>query len=62
MANPLEDENILDKKVARGTKGKDYFEYLIKWKDKPVKYSTSLSVIELRKKGHSVEDLMSRRS
>ena len=60
MAKPLEVEKILDKKVARRTRGNDYFEYLIKWKDKPVEDSTWLIVAELQKKGHLVEDLMRR--
>jgi hypothetical protein len=33
-------EAILDMKVARRTRGKDYFRYLIKWKNRPEEDAT----------------------
>ena len=47
MAKPLEAEKNLDKRVARRTRGKDNFEYLVQWKDKPIEDSTWLSLAEL---------------
>ena len=32
-AQPLQPEKILDKRVFRKTRGQEYFQYLIKWKD-----------------------------
>ena len=34
-AQPLQPEKILDKKVFKRTKGQEYLQYLIKWKDQP---------------------------
>jgi hypothetical protein len=60
MAKSLEAEMILDTKVAKKTRGKEYLEYLVKWKDHPVEESTWMNIAELQKIGCSVEDLMSR--
>jgi hypothetical protein len=35
VANP-QMESIIDKRVSRKTKRKEYFEYLVKWKGHPV--------------------------
>ena len=32
MAQPLEADTILDTKVVKSTRNKDYLEYLVKWK------------------------------
>lgn len=37
---PLEIDRILDRRVAKRTKNREYLEYLVKWKGCPVKYST----------------------
>ena len=62
LENPLEAKTILDWKVTKRTRGKEYYEYLIKWKDKPVEYSTWMSVAYLQQSNYSLEDLMSRSS
>ena len=36
----LESEHILDTYVTKITKHKEYLEYLVKWKDRPMEYST----------------------
>jgi hypothetical protein len=54
VAQPLEVENILDTKVARSTRKKDYLEYLVKWKEHPVEDSTWMSVAEMEAKGFTI--------
>eukprot|EP00253_Pinus_taeda_P026330 PITA_26330 len=41
-AQPLEIEVILDTQVARRTRRKEYFQYLIKWKNRPIEDSSWL--------------------
>ena len=36
LATILEDEHILDTRVTKKTMKKEYLEYLVKWKDRPV--------------------------
>ena len=33
-------KQILEQRVGKKTRGKEYFEYLVKWKRKPIEYST----------------------
>ena len=40
-------EQILDQRVGKSTRGKDYYEYLVKWKNRPVEDATWISQIEL---------------
>ena len=60
LAQPLQPEKILDKRVFRRTRGREYFQYLIKWKDKPEEYATWMTEEMLQKIGRSVEELMDR--
>ena len=53
-------EKILDKRVFKRTRGQEYFQYLIKWKDKPEEDSTWMTEGMLQKIGRSVEELMDR--
>ena len=39
-AQPLEAEKVLDTKVVKSTKRKDYLEYLVKWKAHHVEDAT----------------------
>ena len=59
-AQPLQPEKILDKRVFRKTRGQEYFQYLIKWKDKPEEDATWMTEGMLQKIGRSVEELMDR--
>ena len=58
VAQPLEVEAILDTKVVKSTRKKDYLEYLVKWNKKPIEDSTWMSAAELEAKGFMVVDLM----
>ena len=40
LAQPLQPEKILDRRPFRRTRGKEYFQYLIKWRDKPKEDAT----------------------
>jgi hypothetical protein len=40
VAEKLQMECILDKRVGRKTRRKQYFEYLFKWKGHPVEYAS----------------------
>lgn len=63
---PVEDtsqiEEILDAKFAKKTRGKEIYEYLVKWKGHPKEDSTWMRATDIQKNGHLLEDLMSRSS
>ena len=51
-------ERILDRRVNKQTRGKEYFEYLVQWKNHPIEDSTWMTTNMLQKEGVKVEDLM----
>ena len=57
---PLQPEKILDKRVFKRTKGQEYFNYLIKWKDKPKEDATWMTEGMLQKIGRSMDELMNK--
>ena len=59
---PIEAKAILETKIAKKTRGKEYLEYLVKWQGHPEEDSTWMSATNLKKKGYIMEDLMSRSS
>ena len=58
----VEAEAILETKVIKKTRGKEYLEYLVKWQGHPAEDSTWMSAVDLEKKGYEIDDLMSRSS
>ena len=46
--------------MNKKTRGKEYYEYLIKWKNHPIEDSTWMASTMLQKSGVIVEDLMDR--
>jgi hypothetical protein len=53
-------EYILDKRVSKKTRRKQYFEYLVKWKNHPVEDASKESETEIQKHGQTVQELMDR--
>ena len=50
-------EVVLEKRVSKRTRGQTYFQYLVKWKGKPVKDASWLTTTKLQKYGVSPESL-----
>jgi hypothetical protein len=53
-------ECILDKRVGKRTRRKEYFEYLVKWQDHLVEDASWENEVEIHKHGHTMEELMDR--
>jgi hypothetical protein len=53
-------EQILDKRVGKKTRRKEYFEYLVKWKDRPIENSSWEIEAEIQKHGQTMQELMDR--
>jgi hypothetical protein len=51
-------ESILDKRVSKRTRRKEYFEYLVKWKGHPVEDASWENEAEIQKHGQTVRELM----
>ena len=62
MENPLEAKNILDVRLTKKTRGIEYLDHLVKWKEHPEEDSTWMNVAKIEKKGYSIEELMNRDS
>ena len=56
----LEMEQILDTRVLKKTRGKEYYEYLVKWKDHPPAYATWVTIALIQKSGRTIEQLMNK--
>ena len=53
-------ECILDKRVGKKTRRKEYYEYLVKWKSHLVEYASWETEAEIQRHGHTVHELMDR--
>jgi hypothetical protein len=53
-------ERILDKRVGKKTRRKEYFEYLVKWKNHPVEDASWETEAEIQKHGQNMQELMDR--
>jgi hypothetical protein len=53
-------ERILDKRVGKKTRRKEYFEYLVKWKGHPVEDASWETEAEIQKHGQTMQELMDR--
>jgi hypothetical protein len=53
-------ERILDKRVSKKTRRKQYFEYLVKWKNHPVEDASWETEAEIQKHGQTMQELMDR--
>jgi hypothetical protein len=55
-------ERILDKRVSKRTRRKEYFKYLVKWKGHPVEDASWENETKIQKHGQTVQELMNRSS
>ena len=53
----MEIDKILDKRIAKKTRNKEYFEYLVKGQGRPVKDSTWITKQELQLQGFDLADI-----
>ena len=53
-------EHILDRRVDKRTRRKEYFECLVKWKGHPVEVASWETEAEIQKHGQTVRELMDR--
>ena len=53
-------ESILEKRVSKRTRRKEYFEYLFKWNRHPVEDASWENEAEIQKHGQTVQELMDR--
>jgi hypothetical protein len=53
-------EHILDKRVSKKTRQKQYFVYLVKWKDHPVEDASWETEAEIQRHGQTMRELMDR--
>jgi hypothetical protein len=60
VADKPQMECILDKRVSKKTRRKEYFEYLVKWKNHPVEDASWETKVEIQKHGQTVQELMDR--
>lgn len=50
-------ESIIDKRVVKRTRNKEYFQYLVKWKNQLVEDTTWMIEIDISKYGTNIEEL-----
>jgi hypothetical protein len=55
-------ESIIDKRISKKTRRKEYFEYLVKWKGHPVEDANWEYEVAIHRHGKTVQDLMNRSS
>jgi hypothetical protein len=53
-------ESILDKRISKKTKRRQYFEYLVKWKGNPVEDASWENEAGIQKHEQTVRELMDR--
>jgi hypothetical protein len=51
-------ESIIDKRIRKKTRRKEYFEYLVKWKGHPVEDASWEYEAKIHKNGQTVQELM----
>jgi hypothetical protein len=62
VAEKTQIESIIDKRVRKKTRRKEYFEYLVKWKGHPVEDASWEDEVEIQKHGQTMQELMNRSS
>jgi hypothetical protein len=51
-------EKIIHRQIGKKTRRKTYFEYLVKWKGRPVEDTSWVGEVDIQKHGRSVQELM----
>ena len=51
-------EGIIEKRISKNTRRKEYFEYLVKWKEHPVEDASWEDVVEIQKHGQTIREVM----
>jgi hypothetical protein len=51
-------EGIVDKRISRKTRRKEYFEYLVKWKGHPVEDASWEDEVVIQKNGQTIREVM----
>jgi hypothetical protein len=54
----LQMEKIVDQRISKKTRRKNYFEYLVKWKGHPIEDASWENKATIKKQGKSVGELM----
>jgi hypothetical protein len=47
-------ESILDKRASKRTRRKEFFEYLVKWKEYPIEYASWENEAKIQKHGQTM--------
>jgi hypothetical protein len=55
-------ESMIDKRISKKTRRKEYFEYLVKWKGHPIEDSSWEDEATIQKHGKTVKELMNKSS
>jgi hypothetical protein len=55
-------ESITDKRISIKTRRKEYFEYLVKWKEHPIEDVSWEDEATIQNHGQTVQELMNRSS
>jgi hypothetical protein len=55
-------ESIIDKRISRNTRRKEYFEYFVKWKGHPIEDASWENEAEIQRHGQTMQELTNKSS
>ena len=62
VAEKAQMESIIDKRIRKKSRRREYFEYLVKWKGHPVEDSSWEDEATIQKHGQTLQEIMNRSS